>query len=179
MYCVHLCDCCIKMHQDMRFLEAVAQACSAKKVFLKISQNSQENTCARVSILIKLQAQVFSWKFCESEWCRLLYRLYWCNTYFNRSCLKNLFFSLFWLIQHKAFFVIHHWIWFNARINFMLLIFIFGNELTDLVEVEVYYFLKFTSNCYFISVEFCQYTHLKVIKKQLLILWTILQIRIK
>ena len=30
--------------------------CSVKKVFLKISQNSQENTCARVSFLIKLQA---------------------------------------------------------------------------------------------------------------------------
>ena len=27
-----------------------------KKVFLEISQNSLENTCARVSILIKLQA---------------------------------------------------------------------------------------------------------------------------
>ena len=27
-----------------------------KKVFLKISQNSQENTCARISFLIKLQA---------------------------------------------------------------------------------------------------------------------------
>ena len=26
-----------------------------KKVFLKISQNSQENTCARVPFLIKLQ----------------------------------------------------------------------------------------------------------------------------
>ena len=29
---------------------------SCKKVFLEISQNSQENTCARVSFLIKLQA---------------------------------------------------------------------------------------------------------------------------
>ena len=28
--------------------EAVAQRCSLKKVFLEISQNSQENTCARV-----------------------------------------------------------------------------------------------------------------------------------
>ena len=28
--------------------------CSVKKVFLEISQNSQENTCARVSFLIKL-----------------------------------------------------------------------------------------------------------------------------
>ena len=30
--------------------------CSVKKVFLEISQNSQENTCGRVSFLIKLQA---------------------------------------------------------------------------------------------------------------------------
>ena len=37
-------------------LEAVAQMCSVRKVFLDIWQNSQENTCARVSFLIKLQA---------------------------------------------------------------------------------------------------------------------------
>ena len=47
-----------------------------KKVFLKISQNSQENTVARVSFLIKVQAvpatllkdtlaQAFSCEFCE------------------------------------------------------------------------------------------------------------------
>ena len=30
--------------------------CSVKTVFLKISQNSQEDACARVSFLIKLQA---------------------------------------------------------------------------------------------------------------------------
>ena len=30
-------------------LEAVVQRCSVKKIFLKISRNSQENTCARVS----------------------------------------------------------------------------------------------------------------------------------
>ena len=47
--------------------EAVARSCSVKKAFLEISQNSQENTCARVSFLIKLQAeaQVFSCEFCE------------------------------------------------------------------------------------------------------------------
>ena len=33
-------------------LQAVAQRCSIKKVFLEISQNSQENTCTRVSFLI-------------------------------------------------------------------------------------------------------------------------------
>ena len=34
------------------YAEAVAQRCSVKKVFLKIFQNSQESTCARVSFLI-------------------------------------------------------------------------------------------------------------------------------
>ena len=36
--------------------EAVARTCSVKKVFLEILQNSQENTCARISFLMKLQA---------------------------------------------------------------------------------------------------------------------------
>ena len=40
----------------LQFAEAVARGCSDKNVFLKISQNSQENTCARVSFLMKLQA---------------------------------------------------------------------------------------------------------------------------
>ena len=40
----------------IQFKEAVVQRCSAKKVFLEISQNSQENTCAKVSFLTKLQA---------------------------------------------------------------------------------------------------------------------------
>ena len=51
--------------------------CSLKKVYLKVLQNSLENTCARVSFLIKLQvhacifmkketlAQVFSFEFCK------------------------------------------------------------------------------------------------------------------
>ena len=34
--------------------EAVVQRCSVKKVFLKISQNSQEKTCAGVSFLMGL-----------------------------------------------------------------------------------------------------------------------------
>ena len=33
--------------------EAVVWRCSVKKVFLEISQNSQENTCARVSFILK------------------------------------------------------------------------------------------------------------------------------
>ena len=56
------------------FSEAVAR-CSVKKVFLEISQNSQENTCARASFLIKFKVagliikealvQVLSCEFCE------------------------------------------------------------------------------------------------------------------
>ena len=36
--------------------DAVVQRCFVKKVFLKIPQNLQEKTCARVTLLIKLQA---------------------------------------------------------------------------------------------------------------------------
>ena len=36
--------------------EAATGGSLQEKVFLEISQNSQENTCARVSILIKLQS---------------------------------------------------------------------------------------------------------------------------
>ena len=35
--------------------EKQVQGCSLKKVFLEISQNSQEHTCVRVSFLIMLQ----------------------------------------------------------------------------------------------------------------------------
>ena len=44
------------MKEAQYYLEAVVQRCSVKEVFLEISQNSQENTCTRVSFLIKLQA---------------------------------------------------------------------------------------------------------------------------
>ena len=41
---------------ELVHIEAVSQRCSVKKVFLEVSQNSQENTCARVSLLKKLLA---------------------------------------------------------------------------------------------------------------------------
>ena len=47
--------------------ETVTKRCSLKKVFLKISENSQENTCDRVFFIRKdTQAQVFSCEFCEN-----------------------------------------------------------------------------------------------------------------
>ena len=41
---------------SLPFNVSAVQRCSVKKVFLEVSQNSQENACARVSFLIKLQA---------------------------------------------------------------------------------------------------------------------------
>ena len=59
--------CTFRLYVD--FSEAVVRRCSVKKVFLEISQNSQENTCARASFfnkvagarasfLVKLQARL-------------------------------------------------------------------------------------------------------------------------
>ena len=60
-------------------IEAVARRCSVKKVFLKVRQNSRENTCTRASFLTKKNtlAQVFSCQFCE------IFK----NTYFYRTLL--------------------------------------------------------------------------------------------
>ena len=44
-----------QVQSDQLITEAVAQKCSVKKVFLKISKNFQENTCARVSFFMKFQ----------------------------------------------------------------------------------------------------------------------------
>ena len=44
----------------VKLSEAVVQRCSLKKVSLEISQNSQENSCVRVSFLIKFKAVVFN-----------------------------------------------------------------------------------------------------------------------
>ena len=43
--------------------EAVVRRCSVKKVFLEISQNSQENTCARDSFLINFIKKDFFFIF--------------------------------------------------------------------------------------------------------------------
>ena len=45
------------------YREAVVRSFSVKKVSLKVSQNSQEKTCASVSFLIKLQARPKAFNF--------------------------------------------------------------------------------------------------------------------
>ena len=51
---------CIDHSSLFQSREAAAQRCSVKKVFLEISQNSQKNTCARFSFLVKLRP----WRRC-------------------------------------------------------------------------------------------------------------------
>ena len=52
-------DLLVSLSITLNVWEAVVQRNSVKKVFLEISQNSQENTCVRASFLIKLQALVY------------------------------------------------------------------------------------------------------------------------
>ena len=68
-YCVTMATWLLSKH----CLDVVVRRCSAKKVFLKVSQNSQENAFAKVSFLIKLQTllkkrlwhRCFPVNFCE------------------------------------------------------------------------------------------------------------------
>ena len=57
---------CIALISLRFFLRSIDRSCSTKNLFLKFSQNSQENTCAVVSFLIKKTlSQVFSCEFSE------------------------------------------------------------------------------------------------------------------
>ena len=51
-----LTDCSSKCSSNMQNTRSSHRRCYVKKVFLKISKKLQENTCARVSFLIKLQS---------------------------------------------------------------------------------------------------------------------------
>ena len=48
----------MKVHKVLS-TEALTQWCPVKNVFLKFFQNSQENTCAGASFLIKMQTHLF------------------------------------------------------------------------------------------------------------------------
>ena len=51
---------------DLQLLEVVTRSCSVKKIFLKISQNSQENNCVAVSFLIK--KELLFYRTPRDEW---------------------------------------------------------------------------------------------------------------
>ena len=77
--------------------EVVAQRCSVKAVFLDISQNSQENTCVRVSFF---KVTGFFFKVTAHLWWLLLYSNCHCQgvcrnntilTFYIKIKLQNLF----------------------------------------------------------------------------------------
>ena len=71
------------------FPTTVVWRCSVKKVLLEISQNSQENTRARDSFLIKLQAWAWACNFIKRESLARVFSCEFCeiskNTFFYRT----------------------------------------------------------------------------------------------
>ena len=100
----------IYISQTLHYTEAVARKCSIKKVFLEILQNSQENTSARVSFLIKLQAescnfikketlvQVFSYEF---------YKKIVRNTRENAKIAKKANPTFYFIFIHEDLHILH------------------------------------------------------------------------
>ena len=82
----------------IKLSQAVARGCSVKKVFLDISQNSQENTCARVSFLIKLQVEACN--FIKKE---TLAQVFFCEFYEISKTLPQVFFCEFYEISKNTF----------------------------------------------------------------------------
>ena len=90
--------------------EAVVRRCSVKKVFLKTSQNSQENTCARVSFLIKRLTHE-AWNFIKKE---TLAQVFTCEF---SEISKNTFFTeqFRWLLLYHTSSMVR-----TVLINFLL-----------------------------------------------------------
>ena len=68
------------------------QRCSVKTLLLKISQNSKENTCSRVSILIELQAEVYN--FIKKETLAQVFSCEFCEIFKNTFFIEH----LWWLL---------------------------------------------------------------------------------
>ena len=82
------------------------QRYSVKKVFLDISQNSQENNCARVSFLIKLETSVVQLYYCKTlaqvfscEFCKIFKNTFSYRTPFLTERLWWLFTQILLLVE--------------------------------------------------------------------------------
>ena len=83
---LHRCD-IAKAILSQLVTEAVSRRCSVKKTFLEISQNSQENTCARVPFLIKLRALAFN--FIKNETLTKVFSCEYCEISKNTFCYRT------------------------------------------------------------------------------------------
>ena len=77
----------------MRICKAVPGRCSIKKVFLKISQNSQKNICVRASFLITLQVEAFN--FIKKETLEQVFSCEFCKISKNTFLTEHLKWLLF------------------------------------------------------------------------------------
>ena len=88
--------------------EAVAQKCSFKKVFLEIWQNSQENTCARASFLMKLLVKANNFIKKETDTNVMLTQMFsceFCEIFKNIFLTEHLHWLLLDLIDSTIFFL--------------------------------------------------------------------------
>ena len=91
---------------QLHYTEAVAQRFSMKKVFLEISQNSQENFIKKETL-----ARVFSCEFCEISKNTFSYRTPPVPaSHYKTSSVINHTFNCSWLpdTPYKVFWVINH-----------------------------------------------------------------------
>ena len=110
-------------------LSEVTRRCSLNKGFLKISQNLQENTCVRVSFLIKLQGEA-------------------CN-FIKKETLVQMFLCEFCKIFKDTFFI-EHFPWllvdYYTRHHSYFQYFIFHFFLTNYESLEIHVILDFCFN---------------------------------
>ena len=127
------------------FIGAVIQRCSVKKVFLEISQNSQENTCAR-DFLIKLPA-----------WGNFIYiyiytYVYIWRLFFKKDTFKYTTISQWLTFNSFSWFYIFCPIVFFTIISFQTLMY---NEKSHLESISHMYTLSFCYVMYYIMSEIC------------------------
>ena len=83
-----------------------------KKVFLEISQNSQENTCARISLLTKFQAWDVQF-FIKNETLAQAFLCEFCEI--SKNAFLNTSGGCFWFFTGSSFFVFCPLFSFNLR----------------------------------------------------------------
>ena len=85
-------------HLNAEYTKAVVRMCFTKKVFLNISQNTQENTCARVYFLIKFFFMEYAEAYSEP------------SQKLHLRCLAGFWIRLWYLIRYHGT-SIYSWYW--------------------------------------------------------------------
>ena len=70
--------------------EAVLRRCTVKRLFLRISENSQENTCTQDSFYQSYRSPVLSCEFCEIFKSTYFVKDWWTAAYENHAYLNSI-----------------------------------------------------------------------------------------